>query len=127
MRWQRAQPDVPLSSPRLAIDSEREGRAHIVQPVGDLDQHTAHMLDDELKRVEAGDAVEIIVDLGGVESIDYMGLNIFIQAAARSQRRGGGLSLMHGPDRVQQKFRSTGLESRLPFAGRGDALPDLQR
>jgi len=55
---------------------------------------------------------------GRLESIDYMGLNILIHAAARSQRRGGGLSLVRGPDTVQRRFRSTGLESRLPFADR---------
>lgn len=123
LRWQRAQPDAPLPAPRLSIGSEREGRAHVVQPVGDLDQDTARWFEEELKRVEASDAEEIIIDLGLLESIDYEGLNILIHAAARSQRRGGGLSLVPGPDTIQRKFRSTGLETRLPFADRQPAQP----
>jgi anti-anti-sigma factor len=118
---------VPLAAPRLSIGSERDGQAHVVQPVGDLDQHTAGRFEEELKRVEATDVPEIIIDLGRLESIDYMGLNTLIQAAARSHRRGGGLSLFPGPDRVQRKFRSTGLESRLPFADPSDALSQPRR
>jgi anti-anti-sigma factor len=109
---------VPSASPRLAIDSERDGRAHVVQPVGALDQDTAGTFEDELKRVEATDAAEIVIDLRRLDSIDLVGLNTLIHAAARSHKRGGGLRLMRGPDRVHRRFQSTGLETRLPFTDR---------
>jgi anti-anti-sigma factor len=118
LRWQRAQPEDPSAPPRLAIDSERDGRAHVVQPVGALDEDTAGTFEDELRRVEATDAAEIVIDLGRLDWIDLVGLNTLIHAAARSNKRGGGLMLMRGPDRVQRRFQSTGLESRLPFADR---------
>ncbi|MEA2155614.1 MAG: anti-sigma factor antagonist [Solirubrobacteraceae bacterium] len=101
---------------RLAIGSERHGRAHVVQPVGELDLTTAPQFEHELKRVEATDAEEIVVDLSRLQSIDYVGLNILVRAAARSSRRGGGLKLVRGPDPVHRRFQSTGLESHLPFA-----------
>jgi anti-sigma B factor antagonist len=118
---------VPITASRLSIASEREGQAHVVQLVGDLDQQTAQSFEDELMRVEATGATEIVVDLGRLQSIDYMGLNILIHAAARSETRGGGLRLVPGSDRLQRKFRRTGLESRLPFADRLHPLPDLRR
>jgi anti-sigma B factor antagonist len=116
LRWQRAHPEVPAAPVRLAIGSERRGRAHVVEPVGELDLLTATEFEDELKRVEATDASEIVVDLRGLQSIDHVGLNVFVHAAARSNRRGGGLTLVRGPDRVHRRFQSTGLESLLPFA-----------
>ena len=52
---------------------------------------TAGTFEDELRRVEATDAAEIVIDLGRLDWIDLVGLNTLIHAAARSNKRGGGL------------------------------------
>jgi anti-anti-sigma factor len=108
----------------LIIRSERDGHAHVVQLIGELDMHTSRAFEDELRRVEASDALEIIVDLRGLKSIGADGLKALIHASARSRRGGNRLVLVRGSEQVQRTFETTGLLSRLPFADYGD-VPSL--
>ena len=101
---------------RLAISSQRNGRVHVVKLVGELDMSTAQAFEDELKRVEATDAEEIVVDLSGLKFIGSDGLKAFIHASARSRLGDNRLRLVRGPDAVQKTFETSGLVSRLPFA-----------
>jgi anti-anti-sigma factor len=89
---------------------------HVVQLIGELDMTTAQAFEDELKRVEATDAAEIVVDLSGLKFISSDGLKAFIPASARSRHGENRLRLVRGPDEVQRTFETTGLVSRLPFA-----------
>ncbi len=111
MRWHR-----PPAPKRLTIRSEREGPAHILQPVGELDLGTVDELEDELIRVEATDAPEIRVDLSGVEFIDTNGVKLLLNATTRCRERAGRFELVRGPEAVHRALQRTGLESRLPFA-----------
>lgn len=119
MRWHRAHPrleDSPPGPQRLTIYSEREGRAHVLQPVGELDLDTVDEFEDELKRVEATDAPEIRVDLSRVEFIDNNGVKLLLNANTRCRERARRFMLVRGPDAVHRAFQTTGLESHLPFA-----------
>ncbi len=111
-------PQELVADPQLTINSQRAAGAHVVELSGDLDVRTAQAFEDELKRVEATDAPEIIVDLRGLSSIDAVGLKAFIHAGTRSRLSGGRLMLLPGGDRVQRTFETTGLVTRLPFADR---------
>ena len=112
MRW----PLLHHRTERLTIRSERTGHTHLLAPVGELDTETVGQLDLELRRVEATDAPEIRVDLSGVDFIDSDGLKLFIKASARCKDRAGRLLLVRSSETVLRAFRTTGLESRLPFA-----------
>jgi anti-sigma B factor antagonist len=118
VRWPRAQQD------RLTIRSEREGHAHVLQPVGELDMETAGRFEAELKRVEATDVPEIRVDLSGVDFIDSDGLKLFLKANVRCGDQAGRLLLVHSSEAVHRAFQTTGLESRLPFADRWPSITD---
>lgn len=107
----------------LTIRSERDGHAHVVRLLGELDMYTAQAFENELKRVEATAAREIIVDLSGLTFIGSDGLKVFIQANARSRRGSNRLVLKRGPDDVHQIFETAGLLTRLPFADHGDIGP----
>jgi anti-anti-sigma factor len=100
---------------QLCIRSERDGRVHVVELVGELDMTTAEAFEDELKRVEATDAAEIVVDLSGLTFISADGLKAFIHASARSRHGDNRLRIVRGPDEVQRTFETSGLVSRLPF------------
>lgn len=113
MRWPRAQ-----HRERLTIHSLREGQAHVLAPVGELDLETVGQLEQELRRVEASDAPVIRVDLSGVDFIDSDGLKLFIKANARCSDQAGRLQLVRSSAAVHRAFETTGLESRLPFADR---------
>jgi len=108
---------------QLTIRSQRDGHAHVLQLIGELDMDTARAFEDELKRVEATTAREIIVDLSGLTFIGSDGLKVFIHANARSRLEGNRLTLVRGSDQVHETFETTGLLSRLPFVDRGEAGP----
>lgn len=105
---------------QLCIRSERDGDVHVVQLIGELDMTTAQSFEDELKRVEATDAAEIVVDLTGLKFISSDGLKAFIHASARSRHGENRLRLVRGPEAVQRTFETSGLVSRLPFANGGE-------
>jgi anti-sigma B factor antagonist len=118
VRWPRAHQE------RLTIHSEREGRAHVLQPIGELDMDTVGRFEEELKRVEATDVPEIRVDLSGVDFIDSDGLKLFLKANVRCGDQAGRLLLVHSSDAVHRAFQTTGLESRLPFADRWPSMTE---
>jgi anti-sigma B factor antagonist len=98
----------------LAVRSEREGDAQIIELIGELDLDGAPRLEEALRDAEAGDATSIVVDLGALEFIDSTGLRLLVMAAERSQ--GGRFSLLRGPKQVHRVFEITDLVDRLPFA-----------
>ena len=98
----------------LALRSQREGDAHIIELIGELDLDGAPKLEDELRSAEASDASSIVVDLGGLEFIDSTGLRLLVMAAERCPD--GRFSLLRGPKQVHRVFEITDLVDRLPFA-----------
>lgn len=101
---------------QLTIRSAREDHVHLVELIGELDTDSAAAFEDELKRVEATDADEIVVDLTRLKSIDAVGVKAFIQADSRSRGNGGRLVLIGGSGQVRRIFETYGLTTRLPFA-----------
>jgi len=100
---------------QLTMRSERDGHVHVIELIGELDMESAPAFDRELKRVERGDAAEIVVDLGGLKFISSDGLKALIHAESRSRDRRYRLRLLRGSDQVQNTFETAGLISRLPF------------
>jgi anti-sigma B factor antagonist len=98
----------------LAVRSEREGEAHIIELIGELDLDGAPKLESALREAEAGDATSIVVDLGALDFIDSTGLRMLVMAAERSNE--GRFSLLRGPKQVHRVFEITDLVDRLPFA-----------
>jgi anti-sigma B factor antagonist len=98
----------------LAVRSEREGEAHIIELIGELDLDGAPKLEQALREAEAGDASSIVVDLGALDFIDSTGLRLLVMAAERSPE--GRFSLLRGPKQVHRVFEITDLVERLPFA-----------
>ena len=101
---------------QLVIHSVLDDRAHVVELTGDLDMRSAQVLEDELKRLERSDSLEIVVDLSGLRYIDSAGIKALIQADARARRSGRSLMLVRAGEQVQRVFETTGLATRLPFA-----------
>ena len=111
----------------LVIRSQRAGDVHVVRLAGPLDKDSAPEFEAELKRVEATDARQIIVDLSGLTFIGSDGLKVFIHANARSRDDGSRLLLVRGNDEVQSTFEVSGLLSRLPFEDHREPRPLVQR
>ena len=99
----------------LALRSERDGDMHVIELIGELDLDGAPRLEAELRRVEATDAVSIVVDLSALEFIDSTGIRLLLMAAERCNDS-GRMTLLKGPRQVHRVFEITDLVERLPFA-----------
>lgn len=97
----------------LSVRSRRDGDAHVVELIGELDLDGAPAVEQELLAAEATDAPSIVVDLGGLEFIDSTGIRLIVMAAERSE--GGRFTLRRGSKQVHRVFEITDLADRLPF------------
>jgi len=97
----------------LSVRSRRDGDAHVVELIGELDLDGASAVEAELLAAEATDAPSIVVDLGGLEFIDSTGIRMIVMAAERSED--GRFTLLRGTKQVHRVFEITDLADRLPF------------
>jgi anti-sigma B factor antagonist len=79
----------------------------VVEAIGELDLHSADVLEREVVRLHADGHDRIVVDLRGVEFIDSTGLRLLIALHRSAQRQGRSLSLVPGPRPVQRIFELT--------------------
>lgn len=100
---------------QLTISSEREGDVHTISLAGELDLATVPAAERELERVEATDALSIVVDLGGLAFISSTGVRILLSAHARSRADAHRLVLLRGSASVQRVFEICGVHRQLPF------------
>jgi anti-anti-sigma factor len=117
--------EQPISEPANAADlrhlgtltmrSLREGDTHVIALSGELDLAGADLLDGELKRVEASDAEQIVLDLRDLDFIDSTGVRLIYQSDMRSRADSQRLTIRRGADRVHRIFVMTDLADRLPF------------
>jgi anti-sigma B factor antagonist len=100
-------PDVELK-----VSSQSLGDRVIVTASGEIDLYTVPRLQSELAAVLAGgSAVEVIVDMSGVEFCDSTGMNVLLTAMKRAREHGGGLVLASPRPAVRKILQVTGLDS----------------
>lgn len=99
----------------LTIRSARQGDTHVVALEGELDLAGYATASDELKRVEATDAKEIVIDLGALTFIDSTGMRLLLEANARSRSDSGRLRILRASGQVESVLAKTGIDQRLPF------------
>lgn len=109
----------------FSIRHRREGKREIVEAVGRLDLSSAWELERELRRAEATDAGEILVDLSGLEFIDSVGMEVVIHASARARYHSKRLMISPGPEAVHRTFKRSGLDALLPFLA-GEPVTQLR-
>ena len=108
--------DTQLGPGELTIRSERAGDVHTIALFGELDLATAGDVEQELQRVEAGDAASIVLDLSGLTFMDSTGVRLLVNASTRSRTDNGRLRLLRGPASVQRVMELSGVDELLPFA-----------
>lgn len=107
-----------LTKQEFSIRCGRHGDREIVEAVGELDLSSAWEFERELRRAEATDAREILIDLSGLGFIDSVGMEVVIHAVARSRHHSKRLMIGPGPEPVQRAFEHSGLAVLLPFVER---------
>jgi anti-anti-sigma factor len=100
----------------LRLTSERDGDVHTICLFGELDLATADGVADEIGRVQATDALSIVVDLSGLTFMDSTGVRLMLNAHARSRADANRLTMLRGGLAVQRVLQLCGVDRLLPFA-----------
>jgi anti-anti-sigma factor len=100
----------------LEVRSEREGDTYVIALSGELDIDGVKGVSEALHAAEDSDALEVVLDLTDLEFIDSSGIQLVVEADARSRADGNRLRLLRGPENVHRVFVLTDLADRLPFA-----------
>jgi len=108
--WDRTRQDGPLT-----IRTEQAGDALVVRVFGELGRSTAETFEFELRLAISGDASTVVLDLGGLGSIDSTGLRSVVRIANQSLRAGGRLRMQRPLPSVQRALEGGGLEHLLPL------------
>lgn len=87
----------------------------LIEAEGELDAATADLLEVELRRIEEGGAATIVLDLGGLESLDTSGLGVVIRAVMRSRDGATRLGILRPRAEVERTIVLAGVHDDLPF------------
>lgn len=111
----------PRSSPlchhgdHFALRFSRDPESYVLEVYGELDVHTAGMLESRIENAKSTPSDSVLVDLSGVDFIASAGMKVLANADARSRANGHRLALLRPPDHVQCVLERVGLAGHLPF------------
>lgn len=97
----------------LHVGTRQAGSATVVEAVGELDLHTAPMLQTELDEAIEARAPLIVVDLGGVDFMDSTGLSVIVATVAALRDQGGTLRVVSSSNRITKVFTLTGVDQQV--------------
>jgi anti-sigma B factor antagonist len=101
----------------LTIRAEREPKElYVVEVYGELDLSCVATLDAEIRRIEASDVEQIIIDLSGLDFIDSTGIGVLLEAEARSRQNSRRVSFLRGQGSVERVLELVQADSLLTFA-----------
>jgi anti-sigma B factor antagonist len=100
----------------LSLHTYKESDAVRVAVSGELDLSSALVFEEELRRIEEGSDVPLLVlDLRSLKFMDSTGLRLILSAHARAINRGRKLAIVEGGEAVRRIFKLTGVFERLNF------------
>ena len=103
------------------LELHHDHGSSVISLRGELDLASSGALEEELVRVLASDAEQIVVDLRELDFMDSMGLGVLIKAHQGAQEAGKRLSLVRGGQQVQRLLELTGVAEQLNFVPAPDA------
>ncbi len=108
----------------LTVHHPGEGTA-VVAVTGDLDLHTAPILQARALSVVGEEVPHLVLDLTHVDYVDSTGLSTLITLLYATQEVGGWLRLAEIPGRLMRMVTLTGISQLLPvYDTVADALAD---
>jgi anti-sigma B factor antagonist len=104
------------------VEVQTSGSTSLLKLSGELDLASATALDEELERVEAAGAEQVIIDLRELEFMDSTGLSVLVRAHQRAEKAGVRFGLVKGPPQVQRLLGLTGVADRVSVADAPEEL-----
>lgn len=101
---------TPDSEQHLLITVDRRESEVVLVLVGELDPHTAPLLDEELTTIRTeGEPGTVVLDLTGMTFLDSAGLRVIISGQKALGEAGGTLVLRHPNETARRLLEITGL------------------
>jgi anti-sigma B factor antagonist len=97
----------------FSIVEKQEGAATVLELFGELDAHTAPLLDARLKESLAAGKAKLVIAMTKLEVISSAGWSIFIEAALQCKQKGGNIRLAGMKSDAAKIFRIMGLNSMI--------------
>ncbi len=94
---------------------EQVGDRVVVTASGELDAHTAPLLEAELGPASQQSNAALVVDLSAVGFIDSTGLGVLVATLKHVREAGGSLDVVVTAPRVLKVFALTGLDVVIPL------------
>jgi anti-sigma B factor antagonist len=108
----------------LTVQASQVGEASVVSVAGDLDVHSAPVLQADLAQISRRPGVTLVIDLSDVEFIDSTGLGVIVTTLKHVREADGTLAVVSSTPRVLKVFAITGLDVVIPLhATLAEALP----
>jgi anti-anti-sigma factor len=95
----------------FCVDVLRDRDDIVVEAIGELDLHSADVLEQEVARLHADGHEHVVVDLRQVAFIDSTGLRMLIGLHRSAQLTGRAITLGPGPRQVQRIFELTATDA----------------
>ena len=114
------------SSGRLSIHTSVADGCHTITLGGELDIGSVQMLDAALAEACEGGAKEVVLDMGGIEFMDSMGLNAILRGRTLCEQHRCAFSLTPAQRPVERVFEATNVLKRLSFRRPSTPVPNLQ-
>jgi anti-anti-sigma factor len=96
---------------RLQVEVRAEGGSEVFRPAGELDHHTADLLQVPLDEALDAGRARLVVDCTRLEFCDSTGLNVLLAARLRAEAAGGGVHLAGMQPVVARVLEITGAEA----------------
>ena len=99
----------------LRMESAREGETHRLTLRGEFDLAGAQAFEEEIARIEAGDAAEVVIDMSPLEFMDSTGLRLLLETDMRSRENSGRVRYVRPDGEVARLLHLTRVDERLDF------------
>jgi len=96
------------------VETDADEHGGVITPVGEFDSSALGPFEEAITEL-IGEARPIVIDLSRLTFIDSSGLWAITLTQRICRKRGLGLLIRPGPERVQSVFEVTGLADLLPF------------
>lgn len=108
---------VTSSLDQLSVTVDASADPPTIALAGELDPHTAPLLQREIDQLLDGSSTDLVLDLRALGFVDSSGLRVLISAQSQLAGQGGTLTLHAPSETVRRLLEITGLIDHIAITG----------